>query len=160
MGKLKTQHIVYTALGAALVLVATQFLAFALPSGAGYINLGDSVILMLSFLFGPIVGGVAGGLGSMTADLLGGYAVYAPFSAVIKFLEGVLAGLLTNRFKKIYWRQLGAYFASGSVVLFGYFWADLIFFDAKIALLGVLFNLVQIVVSILVVSLLYKPLFR
>jgi uncharacterized membrane protein len=37
---------------------------------------------------------IAGGLGSALADVISGYAVWAPWTLVIKGLEGLIAGLI------------------------------------------------------------------
>jgi len=154
------KKIVYSSIGVALVTVATLFLKFPIPSGAGYINLGDSLIIIIAFLFGPIVGGLAGGLGSCFADMLGGFMLYSPFSLVIKGIEGVVLGILCNRNKKLYLHQLWAYVVGGAIMVFGYFWADYILFDIRVALIGILYNLIQMTVNIVVVSLAYRQIFK
>ena len=44
-----------------------------IPIPLGYAHLGDSVILITAYLFGPVVGALAGGIGSAMADILTGY---------------------------------------------------------------------------------------
>ena len=101
------------ALSVALVGVATLALRVPMPATQGYLNLGDSVIFAAALLFGPRTGGLAGGLGSALADLLGGYAHWAPFTLVIKGLEGVLVGLL---FRGSLLSQWGLFWASLSAL--------------------------------------------
>ena len=84
---------VMTALFAALGYVATRILQIPTPSG-GYVNLGDTVVILGAYLLGPVYGAAAGGLGSMLADLLLGYASYAPGTLIIKGAMGLCAGLL------------------------------------------------------------------
>jgi len=76
----------------ALVATATLVLRLPTPATEGYINLGDVVIVASSLLFGPWAGAVAGGIGSAMADVLGGYAHWAPFTLFIKALEGAVVG--------------------------------------------------------------------
>ena len=57
-------------------------------------NLGDSMIFVTAIVFGRKYGLAAGGLGSALADILGGYATWAPWTLVIKGIEGNLAGML------------------------------------------------------------------
>ena len=83
-----------TALLIALTAVATLVIRVPMPATQGYINLGDTVIFVAALLFGARTGGLAGGIGSALADLLGGYAHWAPFTLIIKGLEGVMVGLL------------------------------------------------------------------
>lgn len=94
MASSETQRIAYAAVGAALVAVATMFVQLPMPAGQGYANVGDAAIFVLAALFGPVVGLAAGGIGSALADVLTGYAVWAPFTLVIKGLEGWIAGRL------------------------------------------------------------------
>ncbi len=67
------------------------------PRTGGYINMGDAIIYVTALLFGSVDGLVAGGIGSALADLIGGYSLFAPFTLVIKGLEGFLVGFLTQR---------------------------------------------------------------
>lgn len=97
----RTKTLAVTGIFTALVTVATIVLQIPMPSTNGYVNFGDTIIFIAAVLFGPIVGGVAGGLGSALADLITGYAYYAPFTLVIKGLEGLLCGLILKAlFKK------------------------------------------------------------
>jgi len=59
------------------------------------------MVCITALLFGPIVGGNAGGLGSMLADLILGYAHYAPATLVIKGFEGLVVGFLGSRTPKV-----------------------------------------------------------
>ena len=49
----------------------------------GYVNLGDCAVPLSAWILGPVYGGVAAGVGSMLADLLSGYAHYAPGTFLI-----------------------------------------------------------------------------
>ena len=88
-----TKTIVMTALLAAVVCVATLVIRLPSPTG-GYINPGDAVVLLSAYLLGPVYGAVASGIGSMLADLLSGYAAYAPATLVIKAAMALLGGTL------------------------------------------------------------------
>ena len=89
----KVLLLVMTALFAAMACVATMVLVVPSPTG-GYMNLGDTVVLLGAFLLGPVYGAIAGGVGPALADLLAGYTVYVPATLVIKALMGIAAGLL------------------------------------------------------------------
>ena len=91
----KTLKLTYTAMLTAMVCVATMLIR--IPTMVGYTNLGDGFILLSAFLFGPFYGAVAGGIGSMLADILSGYAFYAPATLVIKGLIAVIAALAAGR---------------------------------------------------------------
>lgn len=93
----KTVKLVLAALFAALCCVATMLIHIPIPATNGYINLGDGVVLLSAFLLGPVYGMAAGGLGSMLADLLLGYAAYAPGTLVIKGLMALCAALIVKK---------------------------------------------------------------
>ncbi|MEG1658057.1 MAG: ECF transporter S component [Oscillibacter sp.] len=92
-GLSKVKLLVMTGLLAALGCMATMVLRVPSPTG-GYMNLGDTVVLLGAYLLGPVYGAVAGGMGPMMADILSGYAVYAPATLVIKAIMGLVAGWL------------------------------------------------------------------
>lgn len=52
------------------------------------------MVLLGTYLLGPVCGAVAGGIGPALADLLAGYTAYVPATLVIKALMGLAAGLL------------------------------------------------------------------
>ncbi len=80
-----------------LVFAATAVLAVYQPFTGGYINLGESMIYLAALISGPVVAGLAGGVGAALADLALGYSIFAPGTLVIKFLEGVVVGTLARR---------------------------------------------------------------
>lgn len=109
------------ALVTALTAVATAYLGVDLPYG--YYHLGDGVYLAAALAFGPLVGAVAGGLGGAIADLISGYAVWAPFTLVIKGLAGAAAGWMAGR--AVAWRrQVPGLVAAGLLTVAGYFAAS------------------------------------
>jgi len=81
------------------VYVVTIAIQIYQPATGGYFNLGESMIYLAALLYGPIVAGIAGGVGAALADLSTGYSIFAPGTLVIKFIEGVVAGFLIKRFK-------------------------------------------------------------
>ncbi len=88
--KLGTRAVAYIGVSTAMVFVATLI---GFSSSQFYFNFGDSIILMVSALLGPISAMIAGGLGAFFADL----AVYPAtmvYTLVIKAIEGLVAGIL------------------------------------------------------------------
>jgi len=93
----------------ALVCVATVAFQAYFPLGGGYINAGEGVIYVTALLFGPIIGGVAGGVGSMLADILLGFTQYAPAALLIKGAEGLVVGFVGYKFRLVvrrWWKPL------------------------------------------------------
>lgn len=68
----------------ALTTVATIVIQIPTPT-KGYVNLGDTIVNISGWLLGGFYGGMAGGIGSALADIITGYAIYAPATLIIKF---------------------------------------------------------------------------
>ena len=109
------------AIFAALVAASTLMMQIPVPATGGYINVGDALIFTSALLFGPMIGGVAGGVGSAIADIIS-YPVFAPYTLVIKGLEGLIAGYITDR--KSVGKDLLAWTAGSIVMVLGYFIAE------------------------------------
>ena len=80
-----------TAVFMALTCVATMVVQIPIP--LGYAHLGDSVILICAFFFGPVVGALAGGIGSAMADILTGFAVWAVPTLIIKTIMPIIGNM-------------------------------------------------------------------
>lgn len=88
---------VLAAVFTALVALLTMVFHIPVPATKGFINLGDTLIFTTALLLGKKIGFLAGGVGSALADLLLGYPQWAPFTLIIKGLEGFIAGLLGHQ---------------------------------------------------------------
>ena len=77
----------------ALTCVATMIIQIPIPATQGYVNIGDSIVLISAIFFGPQVGFVAGG-----ADLLSGYPQWAIATFIIKGIEGLVAGMIAHKY--------------------------------------------------------------
>ena len=128
---------------AALVCVTTLFIRIPNPMG-GYFNVGDVVIFVSALTLGPLIGGVAGGLGSSLADLIG-YPVFALPTLIIKGLEGFIAGLITN--KKSVLRDIFAVVVAGIEMIAGYFITETYLWGIGGALAEVPGNIGQIAIG-------------
>jgi len=116
---------------AALICVLTMVIVIPIPATQGFINIGDAGVMIAGLLFGPVIGGLAGGIGSALADLLLGYTIYAPATLIIKGLEGFVIGIIANPRKnnrKLYVRDILAVIVGGSIMVTGYFIYELILF--------------------------------
>ncbi len=104
---------------AALVFAATTIVQIPVPATGGYINVGDLMVFVSALLFGPIVGGFAGGVGSALADLLSPFSFYTPYTLVIKGVEGIIAGKIGKSGKT--WMPILAVIIAGIEMITGYF---------------------------------------
>lgn len=116
----KALKIAMLAISIAVVAVFTIAVRVPTPTG-GYLSLCDVAVTFVSFAFGPIVGLIAGGLGTAFADLIGGYPQWAVISFVVHGLEGLLIGLLVRGTKDAIWRKIVAGVIATAVVSLGYF---------------------------------------
>lgn len=99
----KSKHLlqfVVAALFAALCCVATLVMQIPTPTG-GFVNLGDTIILLSAFVLSPVYALLSAGVGSLLADILAGYAQYAPATFVIKALMALSACLVFSATAKI-----------------------------------------------------------
>ena len=113
---------IMAALFASLVCVATMVIRIPIPATQGYANLGDAIVLLAAFLLGPGYGALAAAGGSALADVLAGYALYAPGTAVIKGLCALAAAVLLRQLgKRIKWAYVPAGIAGEIVMAGGYF---------------------------------------
>ena len=130
----------------ALVAVGTMIVQIPNAMG-GYFNVGEVMIFVSALTFGPLIGGVAGGLGSAIADIIA-FPVFALPTLVIKGIEGLLAGLISN--KKSLYRDVLAVLLAGAEMVFGYFVVEVFLWDFGAALAEVLPNIAQVSVGGLV----------
>jgi uncharacterized membrane protein/putative methionine-R-sulfoxide reductase with GAF domain len=130
-----------------LVLASTYVHLVQTPPG-GYIHLGDIIIYFTAFAFGPWVGLVAGGLGCAAADLLAGYAEFAPLTFVVHGLQGFIAGWIVRRNAGPI-RLVVAVTAGGAVLVGGYFLGEILLLDLESAISEVPWNTLQALVGTL-----------
>lgn len=144
---------------AALIFVATYFVKLPMALTNGYVHLGDGFILLAASLVGWAAVPAAA-VGSMLADLMGGYAIYLLPTFLIKGAVAAVAVLALRR-KHEWLRVLGLILAE-AVMVGGYFIAEWLFlgygFGAAVgSLLGnTLQGLSGVVVGLLLIPLLKR----
>jgi uncharacterized membrane protein len=127
----------------ALICVLTMVISIPIPATQGFINIGDAGVMICGLLFGPIIGGFSGGIGSALADLFLGYVIYAPGTLVIKGLEGFLVGIIASpkkHYKKLNYRDIIGVLIGGLVMVFGYFFYEIIIYGIPAALFEFFLN--------------------
>lgn len=132
----------------ALTCIATMIFTFPIPATSGYFNFGDAIVMTAALTFGPIIGAIAGGLGSGLADLLGGWYNWVIFTTVIKGAEGYIVGTLagdpeTRTFNK----TVVAWFVGAIVMVAGYFIVQTFMYGVGAAMVEVPFNFLQMAVA-------------
>lgn len=143
---MKTRKMVTAAVFTALTLVATMIVQIRLTAN-GFVNVGDCMVTVSGIFLGPAFGAVAAGLGSVLADIIGGYFIYAPATFAIKAFMAFLTAVLFKRLKKI--NPVAAIaicsVVAETVMVFGYFLYEIPILGYGVALLGMPGNLLQAV---------------
>lgn len=153
--------IVFTAL---MTAMTTALTLASIPLALGYFNFGDIPIFMSACLLGPIPALITGALGAMLGDVILGFMAYAPFTFVIKALEGVIVGLLFQLISKTVKKQIlqaifycFSCFAGGLEMALGYFLAEGILLSENSwtgGLINIPFNVLQCAISSVMATLL------
>ncbi len=133
-----------TGIMTALVLGLTLVHIGVTPAG-GYVHLGDIAIYFTAFAFGPVAGLIAGGLGTGLADVVSGYAIFAPLSLVVHGLQGLVAGWIARESVSAGRLALGVVIG-GLIIVGGYFAGEAlvpVFGGPAVAVSEVPLNVVQ-----------------
>lgn len=147
-----TYKIVISSLFAALICIATMLIKIPSPL-KGYINLGDGIVLIASWILPLPYGLIAAGLGSALADLFSGYVVYAPATFIIKALMAVVAyscyALFVKKAKSTVSRVFSG-ILSEFVMILGYFLFEGVLYSFVPSLVNIPANAVQAVAGIII----------
>ncbi len=160
--KMAARTVAYTGILTALVMLLTMF---GFGAGQFYFNIGDTLILISAAIFGPIPAMIAGGIGSLFADMVL-YPATMVFSLVIKGTEGLVAGLLFRLIDKYIKNKTILYVSSAAGMLFstaimmtGYFVCQTFLYGTYAAALVALpFDAVQASVSTALAFVILYPL--
>ena len=131
---------------AAITTIFTVLIVIPAPSTSGFINIGDIGVMLAGLLFGPVIGGLAGGIGSAVADLILGFGFFSPWTLIIKGLEGFLVGLISKR-ENSYLDIIACFLIAGPWMVAGYFMVETVFFGIGAAITELLGNTIQFVVG-------------
>ena len=114
--------IVITALFAALACVATMIIKVPTVGTNGYVNIGDTIVLLSAWMIGGVYGALAAGIGSALSDFISGYGSYVPGTFVINLVFVAIKKANTKDSKGM---NVVAYIVSGVVaeviMVLGYF---------------------------------------
>lgn len=139
----KALRIAAVAVLAAVTAVLTLLPKVPIPGTQGYVHLGDAAIVVTGLALGPLTALLAGGLGTAAADLLGGYAQWAPISFVVHGLQGLAIGLLVRLRRRSIPLAIAAGALGTVVMAAGYFLGGLVLEGLGKSLFAVPWNLVQ-----------------
>jgi uncharacterized membrane protein len=95
------RRLVFSGIFAALTYIVFTFLSIPIPTIAGdkvTVHLGNAFCVLGALILGSAYGGAGGALGLTIADLMDPvYIVQAPITFVIKFLMGILVGVVAHK---------------------------------------------------------------
>ncbi|MFX1367265.1 MAG: ECF transporter S component [Promethearchaeota archaeon] len=156
-----TLYVVLLAVLAALTTVATISIAIPFPTSTGFLNFGDTLVMLSGLLLGPTGGFFAGGLGSALGDIALGYFHFAPITLVVKGCEGLVVGIFSIRVKEsarlAKWDIIGLILAS-IVMMTGYFLAEIPLLGYEVALAELFtINWMQVTVGSIVTAAVGPP---
>jgi len=161
----KTSGLVYTALMICLVLLGTVLFRIPVPMTQGYVHLGDTMIFLGALMLGKRHGAAAAGLGSALADILGGFAFWAPWTLIIKFLMAFVTGLILERSARSRKHnrsadrlvKLAAMTAGGILMCAGYLAAGTVMYGSfALAVVGLPWNIGQVIVGMVLSMAIYS----
>ena len=102
MTNYKTRRLVYTAMFAVINYVAFTYGKITIPVTAGTstaIHIANAIVVISAFFLGPVYGGLSGAIGLSIADILDPrYITSAPKTFILKFMIGLIAGLVARHF--------------------------------------------------------------
>ena len=129
----------------AMIFVLTMFVK--IPIGAGYIHFADTLVYIGSALLGPW-GMIAGALGEALADAVGGFAVYVPFTIIIKVLISLPFVLFSLKTEKLLTVKNVLFSVLAMLIsVVGYAFADYIVAGQGMAIPYIWMNFVQGIAS-------------
>ena len=152
--KFSTKDLVETALLTTLVFVATAFINIRLPilSRGGLVHLGNVILFAAAILFGKKKGAIAGAVGMAIFDLSSGWALWAPFTLVVRGIMGYIVGTIAysnNKNGDNFLINILAVFVSGIWMIIGYYITEVILYGNLLApVASIPGNITQLVVGL------------
>jgi len=116
-----TRKLVLGSLFAAMIFVVTYMAKWPIGSNGAIITAGDGIVYTAGIAMSGPWAAFAAGIGSMLSDIVGGSAIYAPATFVIKALMGLVVGLALYGRKTSWIRNLIFMCLASLIMVFGYY---------------------------------------
>ncbi|MCH4031072.1 MAG: ECF transporter S component [Lachnospiraceae bacterium] len=95
------KKLAFAAVFAAITYVVFTFLSIRIPTPGGgqvSVHLGNAFVVLGALFLGSVYGGIGGAIGLTIGDLLDPvYIVESPVTFIVKFLMGVIVGLIAHK---------------------------------------------------------------
>jgi uncharacterized membrane protein len=134
----RTRRTVLTALFAALIFLGIFIIKIPIAATGGYIHFGDGFIYIASSILPLPFAAAAAAVGGALADMLAGYIAYAPWTAVIKALMGIVGAHSGGAGMAVL-----ATVIAGIINIAGYFVVECFMYSVPAAFAGVPMNCLQ-----------------
>ena len=122
----KLRDLVQIPLMAAIIFVAAYMIHIP-TAGGGLVHLGDSMIFIAAAVLGKKRGAYASAVGMALFDILSGFAIWAPFTFIIKGIMAYIAGTILEKRKNLGFKtQLFAFLAASIFMVPAYFLAQVL----------------------------------
>lgn len=150
--KFKAKEVAIYGLFIALVYIATTINIQLGPTSGGLFHLGNVMSFTIAMVFGKKAGAISGGIGMALYDILSPYAIWAPFTLIIRVIMGYSIGYFAfktceNKKQSIINNAMGLIIAF-LVMIVGYYVAEGILYGNWIVPLQSVFaNSLQCVVG-------------
>lgn len=142
------RRLVVSALFAAMIFLMT--FVIKVPVASGYVHFGDALVYLCACIVGGPWAVIAGAVGEGLADLAGGYAIYAPATALVKALLALpFVCFYVKKEKLLSIKSIIFSIIGGVVTVGGYFAADMII-DKSYAVVDIPGNVIQAIGSIII----------
>jgi len=158
----KTHKLVLTALMTCLIMIAIIFFRVPVPLTQGIVHLGDGLIFLSVLMLGTKYAIAASAMGSAAANVVAGFAFWAPWTFVIKggmalimgtFIRVMMKNHTDNSFLKPSVIQVMGMILAGIWMTFGYYIAGrFIYGNWTVALVGIPGDIGQFTVGIVIAS--------
>lgn len=152
--RLTLQKLCVAAVLLAACVLITAFVSIPTPI-VGNINLGDCITFVACMLLGTAYAPFVGAFGGLTADLLSGYAAYAPVTLVAKGVMALLCCLILGRGKRNLGRSALGMVVGGIGMIACYFVFEWAAYGVAPAAANLLFNTVQVAINTMVALAVY-----
>ena len=118
------------------------------------IHLGNTMLFTIAIIFGKKKGAIAGAIGMGLFDLLSAWAIWAPFTFVIRGVMGYIIGVISwgdNKKGNSIIRNIVAIVISGIWMLAGYYIAEVILYGNWASpVASIPGNITQLVVGLII----------
>lgn len=129
--KTNTKDLVITGLLTALVFIFTKFINIRLPISinGGLIHMGNVMLFAVAIVFGKKKAAISGAVGMSLFDIMSGWALWAPFTFVVRGGMGYIIGAFAEKGQgKSIARNLFGIVAGGIWMLVGYYLTEVILY--------------------------------